>query len=180
MGTTTYPNGIHHLAFATKCSKATYEFYNDKLGMPLVRTENHRQGKGFFRHYFFNMGRDQYLAFFEIEQVGEQPDYRTDISTGLGMPLWVNHVAFDIGDEDHYQQMKLRLKEQRVTLLGEADHDWCKSLYLVDPNMIMLEFTYTTSEARFNDQSPQQAYDLLFNTSADDIGEETRKKAKKV
>ena len=33
-GTTQYPNGIHHLAFGTRSSKATYEFYHDKLGMP--------------------------------------------------------------------------------------------------------------------------------------------------
>lgn len=180
MPATQYPNGIHHLAFGTKCSKATYEFYNDKLGMPLVRTENHKQGKGYFRHYFFDMGREQYIAFFELHNVGEMPEYRTDVSTGLGMPVWINHVAFDIGNEDEYQAMKQRLKDNKATLLGEADHGWCKSLYLVDPNMIMVEFTYTTSEQKFNDQSPEEAYDMLFNTPVESIGEETRKKAKKI
>lgn len=170
-------NGLHHLAFATKCSDATYDFYHNKLGMPLKRTENHRQAKGYFKHYFFDMGRDQCMAFFELHGVGETSDYRTDVSTGLGMPLWVNHVAFDIENETNYQAMKARLRERKVTLLGEADHGWCKSLYLVDPNMIMLEFTYTTVEYALEEQGHDRAYQLLFDTDADDIGEETRKKA---
>ncbi len=173
-------NGLHHLAFATKCSEATYDFYHNKLGMPLKRTENHRQAKGYFKHYFFDMGRDQCMAFFELHGVGETKDYRTDVSTGLGMPLWINHVAFDIENETHYQAMKTRLKEKKVTLLGEADHGWCKSLYLVDPNMIMLEFTYTTVENALEEQGHDGAYQLLFDTDDADIGEETRKKAKRV
>ena len=173
-------NGLHHLAFATKCSKTTYAFYHEKLGMPLKRTENHRQGNGFFKHYFFDMGRDQCIAFFELHGVGEQDNYRTDVSTGLGMPLWVNHVAFDIENEEHFQAMKTRLKEQKVTLLGETDHGWCKSLYLVDPNMIMLEFTYTTQENALKEQGHDKAYDLLFHTEDGDIGEDTRKQAQKI
>lgn len=172
-------NGLHHLAFATRCSEATYDFYHNKLGMPLKRTENHRQGKGYFKHYFFAMGRDQCMAFFELHGVGEAQDYRTDVSTGLGMPLWINHVAFDIENETKYQAMKTRLKEHKVTLLGEADHGWCKSLYLVDPNMIMLEFTYTTQENALEEQGHDKAYELLFATDAEDIGEDTRKKARR-
>jgi catechol 2,3-dioxygenase-like lactoylglutathione lyase family enzyme len=172
---TRYPNGIHHLAFGTRCSKSTYAFYHDKLGMPLVRTENHRHKKGYFRHYFFDMGRAQYIAFFELQNVGERQDYRVDISTGLGMPLWINHLAFDIGDEEHYQAMKQRLIDHKVTLLGETDHGWCKSLYLVDPNMIMLEFTYTHDAAHFHDQTPEEAYRLLFDVPAEQIEEESRK-----
>jgi catechol 2,3-dioxygenase-like lactoylglutathione lyase family enzyme len=173
-------NGIHHLAFGTRCSKATYEFYHEKLGMSLVRTENHRHKKGYFRHYFFDMGRDQYIAFFELENIGERPDYRVDISTGLGMPLWINHVAFDIGDETRYQAMKARLVENKVTLLGETDHGWCKSLYMVDPNMIMVEFTYTHDPDKFADQTPEEAKGLLFDVRPDQFEEDSRKDERQV
>lgn len=177
---TRYPNGIHHLAFATRSSKDTYAFYHEKLGMPLVRTENHRHKDGYFRHYFFDMGREQYIAFFELQNIGEREDYRVDISTGLGMPLWINHIAFDIGDEAHYAAMKQRLKEKKVTLLGETDHGWCKSLYMVDPNMIMVEFTYTHDQPKFLDQTPEEAYRLLFEVPADQIEEESRKDTRQV
>lgn len=177
---TPFPNGIHHLAFATRSSKDTYEFYHEKLGMPLVRTENHRHKKGYFRHYFFDMGRNQHIAFFELQDIGERPDYRVDISTGLGMPVWINHLAFDIGDEAHYNAMKQRLIDKKVTLLGETDHGWCKSLYMVDPNMIMVEFTYTHDMPKFLDQTPEEAYRLLFEVPADQIEEETRKDTRQV
>ena len=173
-------NGIHHLAFGTKCSKYTYEFYADKLGMPLVRTENHRQKDGYFKHYFFDMGRDQYMAFFEIHNVGENDEYRTDVSTGLGMPVWVNHVAFDVGSKENLDIMQKRCEDNGVGPLRSVDHGWCQSIYMVDPNMIMVEFTYTNNEDKFLDQTPEEAYDLLFNTAPEDIKEETRKHSKKV
>jgi len=172
-------NGIHHLAFGTKSSKYTYEFYAEKLGMPLVRTENHRQKEGFFRHYFFDMGREQYLAFFEIHNVGENDEYRTDVSTGLGMPVWVNHVAFDVGSKENLDIIQKRCEDNGIGPMRTVDHGWCQSLYMVDPNMIMVEFTYTNDGEGFLDQTPEEAYDLLFNTSSDQINEDTRKHSKK-
>ena len=77
---------IHHIAFATRDPEATYEFYARKLGMTLLHTENHRQGDGYFRHFFFDMGGGEALAFFEVHGVGEKADFRTDISRGLGLP----------------------------------------------------------------------------------------------
>ncbi|OUS26800.1 hypothetical protein A9Q99_16410 [Gammaproteobacteria bacterium 45_16_T64] len=173
-------NGIHHLAFGTKSSKYTYEFYAEKLGMPLVRTENHRQKGGYFRHYFFDMGRDQYLGFFEIHDVGENEEYRTDLSTGLGMPIWVNHIAFDVGSKENFDLLNARCEEKGIAPRRVADHGWCQSLYMVDPNMIMVEFVYTCDPKAFRDQTPEQAYDLLFNTPKEDIPEESRKKSTKV
>lgn len=165
--------GIHHIAFGTKCTKATYEFYNDRLGMPLARTENHRKGKGWFKHYFFDMGGGQYIAFFEIQDVGEKPDFRTDINLAVGTPMWVNHVAFKVTDEQTYEAIKMRCKQNAVPLMAEVDHDWCRSVYFIDPNGLMLEFTYNHDPAAFR-QDPAVARDLLFQDPAD-IAEETRK-----
>lgn len=166
--------GIHHIAFGTRCTRATYEFYNDKLGMPLVHCENHRLKNGYFRHFFFDMGMGQALGFFEIHDVGETPDYRTDPSTGLGMPLWVNHVAFRMPDQQSYEALRERLRERGVLLLGETDHDFCQSLYLVDPNMLMVEFCYDTDETKFG-MTPDEAYRTLFETPAEQIPESAYK-----
>lgn len=166
-------SGIHHLAFATKCTEATYKFYHERLGMTLARTENHRKGKGWFKHFFFDMGSGQYIAFFEIKDVGERADFRTDINLAVGVPMWINHVAFKADTLDTYEQIKARCKENAVPLLAEVDHDWCKSVYLIDPNGLMLEFTHNHNPAGFR-QDPQVAYDLLFQ-KPEDIAEETRK-----
>lgn len=168
--------GYHHTAFATKDIQATYAFYHEKLGLPLAHTELHRNGDGWFKHFFFDLGEGQLLGFFAFENVGEKPDYGTNISTGLGTPAWVNHLAFNVGNEESYQTMKQRAVDNGLRLAGETDHDWCKSIYLMDPNGILVEFTYTHRPERYN-QTPEEAYEKLFETAPEDIPESSRKEA---
>jgi glyoxylase I family protein len=142
------PTRIHHMALATRDVEATVDFYARGLEMPLVHTENHRSGTGWFRH-FFDMGGGEYLGFFAFAGVGEAPDYRTDISTGLGLPVWVNHVAFNLESLEALEQKKQRCLANGLRLHMEADHGWCRSIYFVDPNGIMVEFTTTTRPEAF-------------------------------
>jgi catechol 2,3-dioxygenase-like lactoylglutathione lyase family enzyme len=70
--------GVHHLALCTDDMKATIDFYVDVLGTPLVHAMKVPPGLGIgpgnrgnppyerVRHYFFDMGNDSLLAFFEI------------------------------------------------------------------------------------------------------------------
>ena len=164
---------LHHVAYATRDSEATYEFYSGKLGMPLIRTENHRQGDGFFRHFFFDMGGGECLAFFEVNDVGERPDYSTKISLGLGLPIWVNHLAFRLDTLEELEAMTKRLQNRGVEQLREIDHGWARSLYALDPNGIMVEFCVTTDAAHFS-QTEEEALRLM-RLPADKIAEETRK-----
>lgn len=166
--------GIHHIAFGTRCTRATYEFYHQKLGMSLIHCENHRIKKGYFRHFFFDMGAGQHLGFFELNEVGEKENYRTDPSSGLGMPVWVNHVAFRMASQQSYEQLKQRLQEKGVTILGETDHDFCQSMYLLDPNMLMIEFSYDTDTRQFG-HGHDEAYRLLFETPESAIPESAYK-----
>ena len=165
--------GIHHIAFGTKCTDATYQFYHERLGMTLARVENHRKGKGYFKHFFFDMGGGQYMAFFEMHNVGEREDFRTDINLAVGVPMWINHVAFKASSEAVYEEIKARCKANAVPLLAEVDHDWCKSVYLIDPNGLMLEFTYNHNPAGFR-QDPVEALRLLTQPG-EEIAEDTRK-----
>ena len=166
--------GIHHIAFATKDTKATYDFYHNKLGMPLIHTENHKMEKGYFRHFFFDMGNDQCIGFFEVNEVGEKADFKTDISVGLGLPLWVNHIAFKVSSKEEYLVLKKRAKQRKVPIVAEIDHDWCFSLYFVDPNGIMLEYSYDVDGEEFVQQH-DEAYRLLFDVPGEQIGDDTRK-----
>lgn len=168
--------GYHHTAFATRDSRATYEFYQEKLGFPLVHTELHRNGDGWFRHFFFDLGNNELLGFFAFENIGEKPDCRTNISGGMGAPAWVNHLAFDVGDEDRYQSLEKRIQASDLKMAGETDHDWCKSIYLMDPNGILVEFCYTHRPERYN-QTPEEACQRLFETAVEDIPEASRKEA---
>jgi catechol 2,3-dioxygenase-like lactoylglutathione lyase family enzyme len=151
---------LHHVAYATRDPEATHAFYSEKLGMPLVHTENHRQGDGYFRHFFFDMGGDDYLAFFQVEDVGEQDDYKTAVSLGAGLPIWVNHLAFRLDSEEELRAMVKQLHDRGIDQLQEIDHGWCRSIYLVDPNGIMVEFCVTTDPEAFA-QGEEEALRLL-------------------
>src|SRR5271169_229715 len=76
--------GVHHLALNTDDMKMTVDFYVGVLGMRLVYAMRVPPGVGTgpgnrgnppfeeIRHYFFDMGRDGLLAFFEIPK-GAKP-----------------------------------------------------------------------------------------------------------
>ncbi len=164
---------VHHVAYAARDPEATYAFYNGVLGMPLTRTEVHRQGDGWFRHFFFDMGDGGQLAFFEVSDVGEKPDYSTQISLGVGLPVWVNHLAFRLDSLEEFAAMTRRLKRKGVGQLHDIDHGWCQSLYMMDPNGIMVEFCVTTDAPAFS-QTEAEALRLL-RLPPDEFGEETRK-----
>ena len=152
---------VHHVAYTTRDVEATYDFYSRKLGMPLLRTENHRQGDGIFRHFFFGMGAGEAIAFFYLEDVGEESDYKTDVSTGLGLPPWANHIAFRLDTMEELEAMTKRMHERGIEQIMQIDHGWCTSIYTLDPNGIMVEFCVTTDAEQFSDQSEEEALRLL-------------------
>ena len=164
---------VHHVAYTTRDPQATYDFYTEKLGMRLLRTENHRQGDGFFRHFFFGMGSGEAIAFFYLENVGESPDYKTEISTGLGLPPWANHIAFRLDTMEELEAMTKLLHERGVEHLIQIDHGWCTSIYTMDPNGIMVEFCVTTDAEGF-EQTEEEALRLLHQPSSE-FPEEERK-----
>ena len=152
---------LHHVAYTTRDIEATHDFYANKLGMTLLRTENHLQGDGWMRHFFFGIGEGEAIAFFAFENVGEEPDYKTEISTGLGLPTWANHVAFRLDTIDELTAMTERLHEHDVEFVMQINHGWCTSIYTLDPNGIMVEFCVTTDAAEFDSQTPEEALRLL-------------------
>lgn len=131
--------GIHHVALACRDPEATRAFYEDALGFPLVHTEI-QEGRGaFVKHFFFDLGGDNALAFFQLSNAGEPADLKTAISTDLGLPEWVNHVAFK-RDKAELDAVKARAADHDIKPTMELDHGWCTSLYFTDPNGILVEF----------------------------------------
>jgi catechol 2,3-dioxygenase-like lactoylglutathione lyase family enzyme len=149
--------GFHHVAYACRDVEATRHFYEDLLGFPLVHTEIDKVKTGRFRHLFFDLGDGSSIAFFDIEGVGEKPDWRSDISTGNGLPVWVNHVAFDANLE-RQEEVRNRMTAAGIEPLMEVDHGWCQSLYYTDPNGIMIELCRDTPGVPVD---PTQAHALI-------------------
>jgi len=136
--------GIHHLALTTEDMKATTEFYVEVVGMPLVHAMRVPPGVGTgpgnrgnppfeeVRHYFFDMGNDSLLAFFEIPKGAKKQTDRDDIG---GM----QHCAFAVTVE-RFKDIERRLARHGVDYQGPIDIlPGLRSIYFYDPNGIRLE-----------------------------------------
>lgn len=132
------PGGLHHVAYAARDMEATHQFYGEVLGLKLSHTELTPYDQGWFRHAFYECGDGSCLAFFDLHGVGEPDPIRTAISTDLGLPMWVNHLALAV-DAEQKATIVARAGNLGVEPLVELDHGWCVSTYFEDPNGILVE-----------------------------------------
>lgn len=153
--------GLHHVAYACRDIDATHHFYEDLMGFKLVHTEIEQlDADGYFRHMFYDLGDGTCIAFFDLHGVGERPDWSSAISKGNGLPVWVNHIAFN-ATEERQAEVRARMTAAGIEPLMEADHGWCHSLYYLDPNGIMVEFCRDTPGF---EPDPHRARELLTAT----------------
>ena len=131
---------LHHLALACKDPLETHRFYGEVLGLTLAHTESQEGPNGErVTHFFYDLGDGSLLAFFDLHNVGEPDDFDPAISTGLGLPVWVNHFAMR-RKLDELPAIKERMLALGIEPTMEADHGWCTSIYYTDPNGILVEF----------------------------------------
>jgi catechol 2,3-dioxygenase-like lactoylglutathione lyase family enzyme len=136
--------GIHHLALNTEDMRTTVDFYTKVVGMPLVHAMKVPPGLGTgagnrgnppyeaIRHYFFDMGNDSLLAFFEIPR-GAEPTAKRDAIGGM------QHVAFAVTPRN-FAALQKRLRAANVAFDGPIDIlPGLISVYFLDPNGIRLE-----------------------------------------
>ncbi|MGH7289346.1 MAG: VOC family protein [Myxococcota bacterium] len=152
--------GVHHMAFGTRDVQATHRFYTEAMGFELLKVEVGKTEGGWAKHLFYGTGspRDQLIAFWDLHDPTLSSDWSGAISTGQGLPVWVNHLAFSA---DHLADLARR--RERWLAHGcdvmEIDHDWCVSIYTQDPNGILVEFCTLTRD--FSEADRRDALRLL-------------------
>lgn len=137
--------GVHHLALCTDDMKMTVDFYVDVLGFPLVHAMTVPAGLGLgpenrgnppyeqIRHFFFDMGNDSLLAFFEIPKEAEPRANRNAIGA-------MQHCAFVVTPK-HFQALEERLKKADIAYRGPIPQlPGLLGIYFMDPNGIRMEF----------------------------------------
>jgi catechol 2,3-dioxygenase-like lactoylglutathione lyase family enzyme len=133
--------GINHLALVTNDMDATVRFYHGVLGARLVAT----LGTPSFRHYFFEVGEGNTIAFFEyqgaeIERFAKPagiPDVRAS---------QFDHLSLNLADEQAIEELRARLKEHGCEVTDIVDHGFIRSIYFTDPNGIALEASFWVSD----------------------------------
>ncbi len=130
---------FHHVAFATNDIAATHAFYTEAMGFTVTKVVAAAtpSGKGWAKHVFYDTGNGEMIAFWDIHDP-TIPKAPTAISTALGLPEWVNHLAFN-ASIDELPAIRDRWLGQGYDVV-QVDHGFCISLYANDPNGILVEF----------------------------------------
>jgi catechol 2,3-dioxygenase-like lactoylglutathione lyase family enzyme len=150
--------GLHHVAYATKDIDATHVFYTDVMGFKLVKVVAGRTEAGWSKHLFYDTGGQGLIAFWDLHDAEIGDNYRTDLSKSLGLPIHINHIAFDAHNLDELATIRERWQQRGITVT-EIDHGFCTSIYTVDPNKILVEFCCDT--AGLSDDDAVEAERLL-------------------
>ena len=147
MTTARLPNRLHHTAYVTKDLEATRKFYEEVLGLPLVATwcevDELFGAERTYCHCFFGLGDGSALAFFQFANPEDQALF------GPKMPETpFHHIALHVDSETQAEI------EERIKAAGYVEpdtftleHGYCRSVYITDPNGMIVEFTCDAPEA---------------------------------
>ncbi len=134
--------GINHLALVTDDMDATVRFYHGVLGARLVATIGTPQ----FRHYFFEFGAQNTVAFFEYAGM-----HLDTFAKPAGVPdpraVQFDHLSFNLPDEHALLDLRDRLKSAACEVTDVVDHGFIRSIYFTDPNGIALEASWWALDA---------------------------------
>jgi catechol 2,3-dioxygenase-like lactoylglutathione lyase family enzyme len=133
----------------------TIAFYRDVLGFAVVRYDRVTITEGgIVRHLFMDIGAGQTISFVGPENVPNIPAWDTGIAAGLGVPRSFYHFAFHCESLDELIERQVDLLAKRVDVSPILDHDWCKSIYFIDPvNHLSLEFSTYSREFNEDDRT---------------------------
>jgi catechol 2,3-dioxygenase-like lactoylglutathione lyase family enzyme len=135
------PNRLHHTAYVSKDLEKTRAFYEDVLGIPLVATWCETDflfgADRTYCHCFFGLADGSALAFFQFADPEDQKLFDPALA-----PSPFRHIALHVDAET-----QARMAE-RIQAAGYVEpdtfvleHGYCRSLYINDPNGMILEFT---------------------------------------
>ena len=146
--TTKLPSRLHHTAYVTRDLEATRKFYEELIGLPLLATwcevDELFGAERVYCHLFFGLGDGGALAFFKFAKPEDEELF------GPKMPASpFHHIALNV-DEETQQAIEKRLaaagyKEPQSFVL---EHGYCRSVYVTDPNGLILEFTLDSPRAQ--------------------------------
>jgi glyoxylase I family protein len=136
--TGTPPLRLHHNAFVVADQERTRAFYEDVLGLPLRATwiEISENLKGeCYCHSFYGLADGSALAFFTFAN----PEIQQRVYGGGEPKNLYHHIALAVNKET---QDRIRSRCQAASVkTRDVDHGYCKSLYLTDPDGLIVEFT---------------------------------------
>ena len=143
--TNSVPSRLHHTAYVSKDLEATRHFYEDILGLPLVATWCEQEqlfGKErTYCHCFFGLKDGSALAFFQFAHDDDQAEFGPELASS---PF--RHVALNV-DQETQDELERRIKDAGLEATYVLEHGYCRSVYVVDPDGMIVEFTCDAEHA---------------------------------
>jgi catechol 2,3-dioxygenase-like lactoylglutathione lyase family enzyme len=138
------PAMLSHMAFITRDTAATADFYTRIMGMELVNAvlDDAIPSTGEpipYFHSFFRLADGSTVAFFEAPELPPleappHPAYDT-----------FQHLAMQVATTEEVDRWHEWLGQHGIEVLGPVDHKIIYSIYFHDPNGLRLEITAPTS-----------------------------------
>jgi glyoxylase I family protein len=135
------PARLHHTAYVSSNLEATRHFYEDIIGLPLLATwcesDELFGAERVYCHCFFGLADGSALAFFQFADPGDQKLF------GPKMPDSPFHHIAMLVDNETQTGIEKRLRENNYSEpnMYVLEHGYCRSLYVVDPDGMICEFT---------------------------------------
>jgi catechol 2,3-dioxygenase-like lactoylglutathione lyase family enzyme len=131
------PMRLHLHAYTTDDHESTRHFYEDIIGLPLIAMYVEREHLGGewveLGHAFYGLEDGSALAFFNFADPNKQEEFRAKPPS-----LLVQHyLSVDQATQDEIQNRIKGAGLDSFTL----DHGYFFSLYIKDPNGLLVEFT---------------------------------------
>ncbi len=162
------PLRLHHNAYVCANQERTRHFYEDIVGLPLLATwieegefPEFPGRKMAYSHTFFGIGDGGALAFFEFADPEAAKAYKAN-----KQPSFV-HIALAVtaATQDAIQQ---RLEKAKLPV-RVRDHGYCKSIYVQDPDGLIVEFTSDPPDVdKINARQKATAHETLRRWAAGD------------
>ena len=139
-----HPNGINHLAIATRDVKQQIEFFTETLGGEL-KALYWMHGVANTFHAFVELSPSCYIAF------QQHPDNPAEVQLGVthagnaGGTVTagtMQHLALNVDTLDDLYAMRDRLRSKGVPVMGPMNHGMVQSIYFAGPEGLALEITH--------------------------------------
>lgn len=136
-----HPNGINHLAIATRDIKGQIEFFTDVLGGEL-KALYWMHGVADTFHAFVELNPACYIAFQQHPSNPDRPIVGVTHAGNAGGQVTagtMQHLALNVDDLDELYAMRDRIRSRGIPVIGPMDHGMCQSMYFAGPEGLALE-----------------------------------------
>jgi glyoxylase I family protein len=135
------PSRLHHTAYVTKDLEKTRAFYEDLIGLPLLATwceaDELFGAVRTYCHCFFGLADGGALAFFQFADKADGELFGPQMP-----PTPFHHIALKVDTEVQAGiERRLKAAGYEAPRMFVLEHGYCRSLYINDPNGMILEFT---------------------------------------